>query len=63
LLLHEVETFLDLVLIGHKQRATPLECDFDLHTREPARPPVNNPADRTRDTAELKHEDVDRRVA
>jgi hypothetical protein len=48
-------------LIGDEQRAAPLERDADLRPRETARPPVNNPADRTRDAAELKHEDMNGR--
>lgn len=63
LFLHALQTVRDLVLIRHEQRATPLERDADLHARETPRPAVDNPADRTRDSAELKHKDVDGREA
>ena len=63
LFLHAIKAVLDLILVRDQQRATPLERDADLHAREPSWPPVNNPADRTRDTAELKHEDMDGREA
>ena len=60
---HSVEAVFDLVLISHEQRTTALQGDADLDARESARPTVNDPADRTRDAAGLKHEDVNGREA
>ena len=61
--LQPVEAVRDLVLVGFEQRPAPLQGDADLRARETARPAVDNPADRTRDSAELKHEDVNGREA
>ena len=63
LLFHAVEAVLDLVLVSDEQRAAALKRDADLHAGEPTGPAVNNPADRTRNSAELKHEDVNGRKA